>query len=135
MSLKSLVVEDDFVCRRLLHKILAPSGECETVENGREAVALFEKAFAAEKPFDLICLDIMMPDMDGLAALERIREMEKEQNIHLGNGARVIMVTALSDNRHILQSFRHGCESYIVKPIRREKLLAEMRKLGLEFGE
>ncbi|MBW7876659.1 MAG: response regulator [Candidatus Cloacimonetes bacterium] len=129
--MKILVVEDDFVCRKLLHKILQPFGECDIAVNGREAMDVVRAGLDASAPYDLICLDIMMPDMDGLTALEEIRSLEKERGIDLGEGAKIIMVTALSDNRHILQSFRFGCESYIVKPVRREKLLQEMMKLSL----
>ncbi len=129
--MKILVVEDDFVCRKLLHKILQPFGECDVAVNGREAMDVVKASLDAKTPYDLICLDIMMPDIDGLTALEEIRSLEKDRGIDLGEGSKIIMVTALSDNRHILQSFRFGCESYIVKPVRREKLLQEMMKLNL----
>lgn len=129
--MKILIVEDDYVCRKLLEKILEPFGVCEIAENGREALGKIEALAKAKQKYDLVCLDIMMPDVDGLLALELLRKLEKENGIDPGDGCKVIMVTALSDNRHILQSFRTGCESYIVKPVRREKLLAEMKKLEL----
>lgn len=81
--------------------------------------------------YDLICLDIMMPQMDGHDTLAAIRQIEKEHGINGLDGAKVIMTTALSDSKNIMGAFRTGCEAYIVRPVAKEKLLEEMGKLGL----
>lgn len=91
----------------------------------------FKEALSEGQPYDLICLDIMMPQMDGHDALAAIRRIEKEHGINGLDGAKVIMTTALSDSKNIIGAFRKGCEVYIVKPVKKEKLLEEMEKLGL----
>ena len=82
-------------------------------------------------PYDLVLLDIMMPGIDGQEALRQIRGWEEEQGISLGRGTKIIMTTCLDDPRNVLGAFQRGCESYLVKPIDREKLMGEIRKLGL----
>lgn len=131
--MKILIVEDDFVSRRLLQKILAPYGECDIAINGKEALKAFQIAWEEGAPYDLICLDIMMPEMDGQETLTKIRELEQQHGVDLGtaNSAKIIMTTALADAENFFGAFRNGCETYIVKPIDRQKLLAEIEKLSL----
>ena len=129
--MKYLIVEDDFAGRRLLKRYLSDSGECDIAVDGAEAIEAFRQALAENEPYDLICLDIMMPNMDGHDALKAIRRIEHEHGIHGLDGVKVIMTTALDDSKNVMGSFREGCEAYIVKPIEKKKLLEEMEKLGL----
>lgn len=124
-----LIVEDDFVSYKLLQKLLAPYGECVTVTSGPEAVEVHTKALKKKEPFDLVCLDIMLPGMNGLEVLENIRNAEKK-----GKTAptKVIMVTALSDEESIKKSFKQHAEAYLVKPIYKDKLASVMKKLGFK---
>ncbi|THB76621.1 MAG: response regulator [Desulfobulbaceae bacterium] len=130
--MKTLIVEDDYLARSLLSTLLSGYGECHVATNGDEAVKVVEKALDAGEPFDLICLDIMMPVMDGQQALMEIRKLEKERNIPEPNATRVIMVTAIDDSKNIMKAFRQGqCEAYLTKPIDRDKLLEHIRDFGL----
>jgi two-component system chemotaxis response regulator CheY len=129
--MKCLIVEDDFAARKLLQVYLSDYAECFVAVNGHEVVEAVREALDEGQPYDLICLDIMMPEMDGHKALEAIRQLEKEHGIGGLDGVKVIMTTALDDSRNIMGAFRTGCEAYIVKPIRKEKLIDEMTKLGL----
>lgn len=129
--MKFLIVEDDFAARRLLQIFLSDYGDCLIAVNGYEAVEAVREALNEGKPYDLICLDIMMPEMDGHQALEEIRRIESAHGISGLDGVKVIMTTALSDSENIFGAFRSGCEAYIVKPVIKEKLLEEMEKLGL----
>ncbi len=129
--MKTLVVEDDISCSVLLKKILAPYGECDVTENGIKGLEAFDSACEKNEPFDLICLDIMMPEMDGQEVLKEIRKREEKTKKRCSDGVKIIMVTALGDNKNIMQSFKAQCEAYIVKPIDKNKLLNEIRLLGL----
>ena len=129
--MKYLIVEDDFAARRLLQRYLSGYGDCDIAVDGNEAVEAFGQALDENEPYDLICLDIMMPAMDGREALQVIRRIEHEHGIHGLDGVKVIMTTALGDSKNVIGSFREGCEAYIVKPIKKDKLLEEMEKLGL----
>ncbi len=129
--MKCLIVEDDLTCRKILQAYVADYADCFTASNGREALAAFSEALESGAPFDLVCLDIMMPGMDGHAVLGQLRRMEADRGIGGLDGVKVIMTTALDDSENILGAFRSGCESYVVKPIEKAKLLSEMEKLGL----
>lgn len=130
-GLKILIAEDDFTCRKLLQTFLSEYGDCFVAINGHEAVEAVREALDEARPYDLVCLDIMMPEMDGHEALEAIRQIENEHGIAGLDGVKVIMTTILGDSKNVIGAFRTGCEAYIVKPVGKEKLLEEMEKLGL----
>jgi two-component system chemotaxis response regulator CheY len=130
--MRILIVEDDFRSRKLLQAILSPYGECDIAVNGEEAVEAFKMALEENRGYDLLCLDIMMPVMDGQEALKRIRDMEKERGIRYGNEVKVIMTTALGDTKNVSDAFFKGqATSYLTKPLDKHKLLDELRNMGL----
>ena len=129
--MKCLIAEDDLVARKMLESILSEVSECHTTVNGQQAVAAFKTALDEGEPYDLLCLDIMMPEMDGHEALQAIRKLEDEACIDELACVRVIMITSIRDPIHVLDAFRAGCEAYIVKPIEKSKLFEEMDQLGL----
>ncbi|HEW78806.1 MAG TPA: response regulator [Phycisphaerales bacterium] len=130
-GMKTLIVEDDFACRKALQIFLSKYGDCFIAVNGCEAVEAVQEALDEGQPYDLICLDIMMPEMDGHEALQAIRKMENERGINGLDGVKVIMVTVKNDFENIMEAFRASCEAYVVKPVREEILLEEIKKLGL----
>ncbi|MBN1764069.1 MAG: response regulator [Sedimentisphaerales bacterium] len=130
--MRILVVDDDFINRKYLVTLLRPLGECDVAVNGLEAVAAYESALDAEEPYDLLCLDIMMPEMDGMQALKEIRRLEVERDILELDGAKVIMTTAVDQRKNIMEAFRAGCESYLIKPVKKDKLYEEIVRLGFD---
>ena len=131
VEVKILIVEDEFGSRKLLQKFLSPYGICDMAVDGEEAVEAFSIAMNEEEPYDLVCLDIMLPKKDGQQVLKEIRDIEKEKGIFGYKGVKIIMTTALSDPKNILEAFKSQCEAYIPKPITKQKLLEEMKGLGL----
>jgi two-component system, chemotaxis family, chemotaxis protein CheY len=129
--MRTLIVEDSFVNRCVLLSILDKYGECHVAVNGKEALMAFDQAHANGKPYDLICLDIMMPEMDGHETLVRIREREHLMGKDGLDGVKVFMTTAMGDGKTIITSFREQCEAYLLKPIDKKKLLWEIHKMGL----
>ena len=129
--LKVLIVEDDFASCKILEEFLCEHCDCSIAINGADAVEAFKSALDQGGPYDLMCLDIMMPVMNGHLALEKICKMEAEHGIADSDGVKVIMTTAVDDSEDMIKAFKQGCKAYIVKPITREKLLAEMRKLSV----
>lgn len=129
--MKTLIVEDDPVSGLLLNKILAVYGQCDAALTGHEAQAALNRSWQENAPYQLVCLDIMLPDTDGQELLKFIRKNEARRNIVGLDGARILMITALGDNRNILEAFRSQCEGYFVKPIRREKIIAQLSEFGL----
>jgi len=123
-------VDDDFVSRRILQKHLASFGICEIAVNGREALEAFSLAWEEGKPYQLIFLDIMMPEMDGKEALKKIRSMETEKGVREQDRAKILMTTAVNDPASVVEAIQSQCNDYLVKPIEKNKLLAKLRKLG-----
>ncbi len=134
--MKFLVSDDDFDSRRLVQKILYPFGYVDVATDGEEAVAAFQSALRDNDPYDLITLDIIMPNADGQQALREIREIEKERGISQEKAVKIVMLTGLDDSQEVHDAFFLGtATSYIIKPIRRQVLLDEIRRLGLHLKE
>lgn len=130
--MRSLVVEDDVLSRMLLFSILSRFGECDIAENGMQAVQNVRTSLAAGKPYDVICLDIIMPILDGYKALLEIRKIERTEGTQEHKLMKVIMVTAVDDFDHIVKSFEEGhCEAYLAKPIREKEILDHLYDLDL----
>ena len=127
--MKTLIVEDDFTSRLLLQELLKGYGPSHVAVNGREAVEAVGTALKTGEPYDLICLDIMMPEMDGQEALKQIRQMEERAGHH--RVTKIIMTTALADKDNVVEAARSHCDYFLVKPIEKAKLLEELRKLKL----
>ncbi|MBE5890268.1 MAG: response regulator transcription factor [Lachnospiraceae bacterium] len=129
--MKILLAEDDFVTRKFMTNFLSKYGECDVTVDGMEAVDAFMMALEEDDPYDLVCLDIMMPVMDGYQALMGIRNLEKEHGISMEDGAKVIMTTALNDEKNVKMAFELGCTIYSGKPIDQEKFEQALKKIGL----
>ncbi len=129
--MKTLIVEDDFTSRLLLQQLLKSFGPSHIAVNGREAIEAVRAALDAGEPYDLICLDIMMPEIDGQEALRQIREQEEAKGIISTGGAKIIMTTALGDMKNVATAFRSLCDAYLTKPIEKAKLLEELQNLKL----
>ncbi|MCP4746289.1 MAG: response regulator [Desulfobacteraceae bacterium] len=130
--MRALVVEDDFVSRKLLQKLLSAYGECDIAVDGQEAVKAFKLAIKESNPYDLICMDIMMPNLDGQGALVQIRQIEKQSGYGEDKEVKVIMTTAVDDKKQVIDAFyKGGASSYFVKPIEPDKLIQELQVLGL----
>jgi len=129
--MKILLAEDDFVTRKTMKDFLSKYGECDVTVDGMEAVDAFMLALEEEEPYDLVCLDIMMPVMDGYQALMGIRNLEKERNIPEDRAAKVIMTTALNEEKNVKMAFELGCTIYSGKPIDQDRFEEALKKLGL----
>jgi two-component system chemotaxis response regulator CheY len=129
--LRALLVEDDITSRLVLQTFLARYGDCHVAVNGREAVEAYRLALKHRRGYDLICMDIMMPEMDGQEAFKQIRRLEGDAGVLPGKAAKVVMTTALDDVENVMAAIKGGCDAYLIKPIDRAKLLAELKSLHL----
>lgn len=128
--MKILIVDDDPTNRKLLISMLEDNAECEEAENGKIAIDLLEQKYENNEIFDIVFLDIKMPVMDGHETLLEIRNMENRRGVLLGDGSKIVMVSALSDQKNIISAFREGCEYYLVKPFQQNKLYQLMNEMG-----
>ena len=130
--MKILIADDQFNNRVLLERILSDYGKCDFATTGLEAVELFEFALENGSPYDLVCLDIMMPGIDGQIALRRIRTIEEENGLQGDNATVIFMISALDSETEVIKAFfRGGCTDYLAKPISRSKLLEKLKEYKL----
>jgi two-component system chemotaxis response regulator CheY len=129
--MRILIAEDDLISRKFLNIFLSQYGECDIVIDGLEALDAFLISLQDEKPYNLICLDIMMPKVDGVKVLKAIRDLETQKGMLPEKRAKVIMTTALAEADYVQKAFEIGCDAYAAKPIDTTKLLDVIKKLGL----
>ena len=129
--MKILIAEDDFASRKFIMNHMSKYGECDGTVDGQEAVEAYLMADEDDEPYDLICLDVMMPEMDGYQVLKTIREVEKQKGLSTKEQSK-IMMTALSAEKNVKMAFELGCTVYCAKPVDVKKLDAAMKKLGLK---
>ena len=112
-----LIVEDDVVSRKFMTKFLSKYGKCQVAEDGEQAIRLYKEAVAKRQPYDLICMDILMPKLDGYETLEQIRAYEQEEGFTRQQEAKVIMTSGMDASVNATKAFELGCVAYASKPI------------------
>lgn len=129
--MRILVVDDNRTNAKLLLSYLKGFGECHEAHNGQEALEAIKKGMEAGNPYELVCLDIIMPIIDGHETLKTIREFEKTTFNITGKTTKIIMTTALEDIETVMNSYKELCDGYLTKPIRKEDFFKELVTLGL----
>jgi len=133
--MKILIVEDDFVSRKILNTQLVSLGEVDCAANGNEAFTAVKMAIDNNQPYDLICLDIMMPEVDGIMVLKKIRQLEAQKGLNPENRSKIIMTSAVSDKKYVVAAVQANCNGFLVKPIEKDRLFDELRKHGFDITE
>ena len=133
MKMKILVVDDEMVSRTKLKLIMDNFGECVAVDNGKEAVAMFNRAHEGGSPFGLIMLDIDMPEMDGVAVLSEMIKAERRLNIPQKHKAKILMVTSFTDKERVISCIQSGCDDYIAKPFDLNTIGKKLSKQGIRL--
>ncbi len=130
--MKILVVDDNPVNRKLMEQILSDHGECSAAADGLEAVEMFTQALKVNERDNLVCLDIMIPKLDGQEVLRQLRAAEREAELEEPERSKVMMVSSLDDSENIMQAFTKGhCDAYIMKPISRAKMQYHLQEMNL----
>jgi two-component system chemotaxis response regulator CheY len=128
----SLIIEDDGTTRSILEKWLSDFGKVSSASNGEDGLELFDAALASGFPYDLICLDINMPGINGHQTLERLRGIE--DNSQAQKPTKVLMITANGDSKSVMTAFKSQCDGYLVKPLGKVSFMSELNKLGFELN-
>lgn len=125
-----LIVEDDMVSRKFLSKYLSRFGDCDLVVDGLEAIDAYMLSTQDNSTYDLICLDVMMPKIDGIKVLKTIRDLEKQNGLTEPEQSKIIMTTVLGETQIVQTAFDFGCNAYASKPIDMEKFSNVLKKIG-----
>lgn len=129
--MRILIAEDDLVSRKFMYKFMSRFGDCDVVVDGLEALEAFLIGWKEDKPYDLICLDYMMPKLDGGKVLRAIRAFEDKKRIMPERHLKVIMTTAVAETHVIKRTFEMGCDAYAAKPIDTARFIEVLSKIGL----
>lgn len=129
--MRILIAEDDLTSRLFMKKFLSKYGQCDLAMNGLETIDSVMNAIDEKKPYELICLDVMMPKLDGIRTLKTIREIEKNNLKEHQVPSKIIMTTALNDKETVEEAYKYGCEAYAWKPIDVKNFNAVLEELGL----
>ena len=123
----SLVADDSPLIRILLRTLLADYGKCDEARDGRETIAAFTRSAESETPYHLICLDLQMPELDGIAVLEQIRHIEKERQ--LASKVKILVISASDEVETVKLTAAFGADGYLLKPITKPALKSRLEVL------
>lgn len=127
--MRILVVDDEPMGRIMLVQFLKEFGVCDQAENGEEALDFFMRAIDSCEPYDLICLDIIMPVMNGLETLTAIRKFEQDE---MHKRTIVFMISASRSTDDVSNAyFECDCDDYVVKPFNRNELYNLLQEYNL----
>ena len=130
--MRALIVDDDFYSRSFLEYLLHPYAVCDMAENGEEAVMIYQKALKEQNPYDLVFMDLRMPEIDGSTAMREIRSVERDMGVAAGKGAKIVITSVLEDAEDTHNAmFLGDAAAFLQKPIEEKALLTELRRLGL----
>jgi two-component system chemotaxis response regulator CheY len=127
--MRSLVVEDEFVARSILQRFLSKYGPSDVAVDGAEAIEAARAGLDAGTPYDIICLDVFLPKLDGHEVLTQVRALEQARGIPLGTGSRIIMTTSANSKDRVMGAFRGGADAYLLKPIELQALSKALQSL------
>ncbi len=125
-----LIAEDDPVSSKVISSHLCGYGKCEICGDGADAFEQFQRAWEQNRPFDLVCLDVVMPGLSGIEVLELIREFEKVNEIPSTHKAKIIIATGTGDSVSFMKAHNAGSTWFLVKPVDKKALQALMSDLG-----
>lgn len=136
-----LIVDDSSSARSLLRDLLKDYGLIDEAEDGRGAVELFERAIQENKPYAIVFLDILMPNMDGHEAARRIHRLMDSYELPEERRGKIVMISSLHSPDQLMKAhFEDGALLYLPKPIDTQAFTEALANLGIlpnpidEFG-
>lgn len=129
--MRTLIVEDVHFLALILERILEPYSKIDYAQNGGIAIEKYTKAFTKGRAYDLICLDLLLPEIDGFEVLRSIRQFEDDFNLPPEKRAKVVVISTFNDRKTVTKARKAGCDSYIAKPFSKDKVLKTIEQIGL----
>jgi two-component system chemotaxis response regulator CheY len=125
--MKILIVDDDFVALTLMSRLLSKFGECDVATHGGQAIEMFMESCVSGHPYNLMTIDIEMPDVNGLKVLQAICMQEEKLGI---TPAKKMMISMADSNRNKIAAAGFKCE-FMAKPVRKEALFKKLCEMGV----
>lgn len=133
--MRILAIDDEFAALKKLEVLLSKYGDCDAATNAEQAKTLFVQAIKEGMPYDLITIDIGLPDTNGIELIKFFSSLESKSP---KLGSKKIMVTGSADADDVLDASQY-CDGYITKPIKKDVLSKKLKRLGIgaeaESGE
>jgi two-component system chemotaxis response regulator CheY len=130
--MKILVIDDEFVALARIKAFLKKIGDCDTSTNPKEALMQYRDAIEKGEPYNLVTIDIDMPQLDGFEVLKIMEQIERRLGV---NPAKKLMVSAGGTVDNVLAAKDMRCEGFIVKPIDKKSLFDKIRDMGFIISE
>ena len=121
--MKVLIVDDFRLNREFLAKLFPSYAKCDLVDSGKKALAVIENALHKQENYDLVCLDLVMPEMDGFEVLTKIRLIETETKPNPVKNSKILVTTSKKDSATVAKAIQMGCDGYLTKPFSGKQLL------------
>lgn len=118
-----MIVDDAVFMRTILKKMLENAGYkvVSDVEDGKKSVEKYKELYNTDQKVDVVLMDITMPEMDGITALKKIKEFDKE--------AIVVMCSSLTSQQSVIKAIELGAKHFIGKPFVEEQVIATIQKV------
>lgn len=127
-ELRFLIVDDDVLTGRLIKNVVSEFGSCDQKSTGKDAVDSFKHAYNEGNPYDLVFLDILMPDMNGQMVLKTMREYEAELGDVGEKGCRIIMLSSSREPQDVIETYKNQCDGFITKPMTKNQVQQLLRQ-------
>jgi len=125
--MRIMIIDDVFMNVLRLKEAVRPFGEADGFQDAREGLEALQFAHLTNQRYDLLFLDIMMPEMSGFEVLDAVVKMNRD--LPPKERTKVVMVTARSQEDSVRQAIRSGAAGYVIKPFQDERIRAEVERL------
>ena len=131
--MKMLVVDDMEVNRMILQHYLEPVADIDFAVNGIQAVQKFNRALEQSAFYDVIFLDLIMPEMDGTRTVVAMRKIEENKKIPQDKKAKILIVTSNPSRENVMKTYKF-CQGYLLKPVTAPRLYQKLEEINVNCG-
>jgi two-component system, chemotaxis family, chemotaxis protein CheY len=131
--MKIMVIDDVMMNILVLKQAAKPFGAVDGFQSWEPGLDALREAYGSGEPYDLLFLDIRMPNRNGLEVLKDVQDLGRTQAA--GHKTKVVMFTSISEPDSVREAIRLGAVGYVLKPIQAERIQDEVRRLMAIVGE
>lgn len=128
--MKALVMDNDFINRRILQLLFTEFGRCDAADSGNVTLSMVEDALKKRRPYSLIVLNTFS-QVDWVKMLHEIKAMERSHALYGKDGARIMVMSSDTDKKTIITAFRNQCDAFIQKPAKKREIKNALSSMGI----